>query len=90
VFGVSVCATAFNQTLRKALQNALSGDKDAAEIAERVRAGLSYFKSLEPHLQDIVRECYGQATRAALGVGLSLVVWSAVFAWFIREKKLGG
>jgi hypothetical protein len=84
-----MCATAFNQTLRKSLQIALDGDKDAAEIAERVRAGLAYFRGLEPHLRDTVRECYSQATRAALGVGLSLVVWSAVFAWFIREKKLG-
>lgn len=67
----------------------MQGDKDAAEIAERVRAGLSYFKSLEPNLKDIVRECYSQATRAALGVGIGLVVWSAVFAWFIREKRLG-
>ncbi|KAF2823535.1 MFS general substrate transporter [Ophiobolus disseminans] len=87
VFGVSMCATAFNQTLRKSLQNSLEGD-DAAEIAERVRAGLSYFRSLEPHIQDIVRECYGQATRAALAVGISLVAGSALFAWFIREKKL--
>jgi hypothetical protein len=85
-----MCATAFNQTLRKSLRVALDGDKDAAEIAERVRAGLWYFRSLEPHLRDIVKECYSQATRAALGVGLGLVVWSAVFAWFIREKRLGG
>lgn len=84
-----MCATAFNQTLRNSLQVALDGDKDAAEIAERVRAGLSYFRGLEPHLKDIVRECYSQATRAAFGVGLALVVWSAVFAWFIREKRLG-
>jgi hypothetical protein len=84
-----MCATAFNQTLRKSLQVALDGDKDAAEIAERVREGLSYFRGLEPHLRDIVRECYSQATRAALGVGLGIVVWSAVFAWFIREKRLG-
>jgi predicted MFS family arabinose efflux permease len=89
VFGVSMCATAFNQTLRKSLHVALDGDKDAAEIAERVREGLSYFRGLEPHLRDIVRECYSQATRAALGVGLAIVVWSAVFAWFIREKRLG-
>jgi hypothetical protein len=89
VFGVSMCATAFNQTLRKSLERALRGDADAAEIAERVRAGMSYFRSLEPHLKDVVRDCYGEATRAALGVGIGLVTGSAVFAWFIREKKLG-
>ncbi|KAH7079173.1 major facilitator superfamily domain-containing protein [Paraphoma chrysanthemicola] len=89
VFGVSMCATAFNQTLRKSLRLALDGDKDAAEIAERVRAGLAYYRSLEPHLQDIVRECYSEATQAALGVSLGLVAGSALFAWFIREKKLG-
>ncbi|KAF2032176.1 MFS general substrate transporter [Setomelanomma holmii] len=90
VFGVSMCATAFNQTLRKSLQRALDGDKDAAEIAERVRAGLSYYRSLEPHLKEIVRECYSEATRAALGVSVGLVAGSALFAWSIREKKLGG
>lgn len=88
VFGVSMCATAFNQTLRKSLQAALSGDDEAAEIAERVRASLSFFKSLEPGLQGVVRECYERSTRAALGVSLGLVLWSAVSAWFIREKRL--
>lgn len=89
VFGISMCATAFNQTLRRALQAALHGDKDAEEIAERVRAGLSYFRGLEPHLKDVVRECYGQATRAALGVSIGFVAGSAVLAWFIKEKRLG-
>jgi hypothetical protein len=84
-----MCATAFNQTLRKSLHTALEGSKDAAEIAEGVRAGLSYFRSLEPHLKEIVKECYGEATRAALGVSITLVAGSAFFAWFIREKKLG-
>lgn len=89
VFGVSMCATAFNQTLRKSLQAALRGDADAEEIAERVRASLSYFRSLEPGLKEAVRECYGQSTRAALGVSVGLVVGSAVSAWFVREKRLG-
>ncbi|KAF2132299.1 multidrug resistance protein fnx1 [Dothidotthia symphoricarpi CBS 119687] len=88
VFGISMCATAFNQTLRKSLQSALNGDKDAEEIAERVRASLSYFKSLEPHLKEIVKECYGDATRAALGVSIVLVAGSSFFAWFIKEKRL--
>jgi hypothetical protein len=88
VFGISVCATAFNQVLRSSLAASLGGNKDADEIAERVRAGLAYYRSLEPHLQEIVQECYGKATRAALGVGLVLVAGSAIFAWAIREKRL--
>lgn len=89
VFGISLCATAFNQTLRKTLESALNGDEDAGKIAERVRESLSYFRSLNPELQGVVRECYGQATRAALGVGIGMVAGSAFFAWFIREKRLG-
>lgn len=84
-----MCATAFNQTLRSGLRAALNGNNDADEIAERVRAGLAYYRSLEPHLQEIVRECYGQATRAALGVSVVLVAGSAICAWVIREKRLG-
>ncbi|KAK7180133.1 hypothetical protein DPSP01_012283 [Paraphaeosphaeria sporulosa] len=89
VFGISMCATAFNQTLRKTLETALSGDENAREIAERVRSSLAYFRNLEPELKEIVRECYSKSARAALAVSLGLVVGSAVFAWFIREKRLG-
>ncbi len=88
VFGVSMSATAFNQTLRKSLSAALKDGEDAEELAKRVRAGLSYFRSLEPHLKEIVRTCYADASRAAFGVAVLLAVSSAVFAWFIREKKL--
>jgi hypothetical protein len=88
VFGISMCATAFNTTLRKTLKVALDGDKDAEEIAMRVRESLMYFRSLEPVTREIVRECYGKSTRAALGVSLGMVAGSAFFAWFIREKKL--
>jgi hypothetical protein len=84
-----MCATAFNQTLRSSLTSALSGDNSAEEIAERVRASLAYYRSLEPHLQEIVRECYAQATRVALGVSLVLVAGSAICAWGIKEKRLG-
>ncbi|KAF2192263.1 MFS general substrate transporter [Zopfia rhizophila CBS 207.26] len=88
VFGISMCATAFNQTLKKTLSSTLNGDKDAAEIAERVRESLSYFRSLEPEIREVVKECYARSTRAALGVGIGMVAGSAFFAWFIREKKL--
>lgn len=88
VFGISMCATAFNQMLRRSLTAALDGNKDAAEIADRVRASISYFRSLDPAMKATVKECYGKATRASLLVGVGLVVWSAVFAWFINEKSL--
>ncbi|KAF1974368.1 MFS general substrate transporter [Bimuria novae-zelandiae CBS 107.79] len=90
VFGIAMCATAFNQTLRKTLGAALGGSEDANEIAERVRSSLAYFRSLEPELKEVVRECYSKSSRAALTVSMGLVVGSAVFSWFIREKKLGG
>ena len=89
VVGISMCATAFNQTLRKTLEAALAGDEDAKEIAERVRSSLAYFRSLEPGLKEVVRECYSQSTRAALTVSVCITVGSAVLAWFIREKRLG-
>lgn len=90
VFGISMCATAFNQILRQSLASALHGSADADKIAKGVRAGLSYFRSLDPELKEIVRECYGKATRAALSVSLGLVVCSAVAAYFIKEKSLEG
>lgn len=88
VVGVSLCATAFNNTLRKTLENALSGDENAKDIAERVRSSLAYFRGLKPEVKEIVRECYGKSARAALAVSLGMVAGSAVFAWFIREKRL--
>lgn len=83
-----MCATAFNTTLRKTLEVALNGDTDAEDIAMRVRESLKYFRSLEPVTREIVRECYGKSTRAALGVSMGMVAGSAFFAWFIREKRL--
>jgi hypothetical protein len=89
VFGVSMGATAFNQTLRNSLRAALHGDEHAVEIADRVRESLAYFRSLEPELKEVVSECYYKSTRAALGVSLALAVGSAFFSWFIKEKHLG-
>lgn len=89
VFGVSMCATAFNQVLRKSLQEALKGDKNAGEIADRVRQSLSYLRELDPVLREIVVDCYGKGVRAAIAVSVVMVLGSSFFAWFIREKKLG-
>ncbi|KAF2752063.1 MFS general substrate transporter [Sporormia fimetaria CBS 119925] len=88
VFGVSMCATAFNQTLRRGLREALGEGEEADEVARKVRESLRFLRGLEPGVREVVRECYARSTRAALGVGLGMVVGSAVFAGFIREKRL--
>lgn len=88
VFGVSISATFFNQALRTHLKSKLNSGKDAAKIAERVRQSLSYIRTLEPSVREIVRDCYGKSTRAAFGVSVMLVAGSAFFAWLIREKRL--
>ena len=74
--------------LRWQLIGKLSSGKDAAKIAERVRQSLSYIRTLEPSMREIVRDCYGKSTRAAFGVNVLLVAGSAFFAWFIKEKRL--
>lgn len=89
VFGISMLATAFNLSLQRFLRNALRGDADADEIALKVRQSLAFIKTLDPKVQEVVVECYARSTMIALSVGVGLVVGSAVFAWFIREKRLG-
>lgn len=89
VFGVSMCATALNQVLRSSLHSALKGDKDAEKIAERVRESLSYLRQLDPALKEIVVDCYSKGARAAISVSIVFTFGSALFAWFVREKKLG-
>ncbi|OCL15237.1 MFS general substrate transporter [Glonium stellatum] len=88
VFGVSISATFANQALRTYLEDKLRDGKDAAKIAERVRQSLSYIKTLEPGVKEIVRDCYGKSTRTAFWVSVVFVAGSAFFAWFIREKRL--
>ncbi|KAF2270942.1 vacuolar basic amino acid transporter 2 [Lojkania enalia] len=88
VFGVSITATAFNQTLRKTLKAALNGE-DAEVISDRVRESITYIRTLDPEIREIVKECYEKGTRSALMVGLGLVAGCAFFSWFIKEKRLG-
>ncbi|KAF2196292.1 MFS general substrate transporter [Delitschia confertaspora ATCC 74209] len=88
VFGISMCATAFNQFLRKYLRDALSGSADADEIALKVRESLLYIKTLEPALRELVRDCYAKSARMAIAVSVGVLFGSTVCSWFIREKRL--
>ena len=76
VVGLSLSATVVQQSLRTQLRDRLSSGKDADKIVQRVRESLDYVKTLEPHIQEIVRRCYGAATRD----GFTLMLCIAFFA----------
>ncbi len=88
--GVALSATASNQMLRAKLIQELGAGKDAEEIIRKVRQSLSYIRTLEPGVRDVVRRCYGASTRAAFALEVGLVAGAAVSAWFVREKALTG
>lgn len=76
VVGLSLSATVVQQTLRSQLRDRMSNGKDADQIIERVRESLDYVKTLEPEVREIVRQCYGAATRNGFGLMLGLVAFA--------------
>ncbi|MCJ1341756.1 hypothetical protein MMC09_007053 [Bachmanniomyces sp. S44760] len=88
VIGLSLSATVVQQSLRMQLRDRLKSGKDAEEIVKSVRESLDYIKTLEPDVREIVRQCYGTATRAGFGLMLGIVAFAMFSSFFIREKKL--
>lgn len=92
VFGVSMSATVANQALRNNLANEIPKlglpEKQANEIADRVRLSLAYLRRLEPRVRALVADCYARSTTAAFVLEIGLVAGAAISAWFIREKAL--
>jgi MFS family permease len=86
--GVSLTSTAANQTMRTALVKRLQGGADAESIIEGVRRSLSYLKTLDPSIREIVRQCYMLSTRAAFILDTCIVLGAAISAWMICEKSL--
>ncbi len=60
---LSLSASIVQQSLRDQLQQQLNSGKDAQEIVRRVRQSLDYVKTLEPAVQEAIRQCYAVATR---------------------------
>jgi hypothetical protein len=86
--GVSLSATAVQQSLRTQLRSSLKSGKEADKIVDKVRHSLDYIKKLEPHTREIVMKCYQKATSASFGLSIAFVVASLVASFWIREKKL--
>lgn len=78
VVGLSVSATVVQQSLRSQLQERLKSGADAENIVQRVRESLDYLKVLEPATREVVRQCYGAATRAGFGLMLGIVSFAAI------------
>ena len=76
VIGLSLSATVVQQSLRMQLRDRLKSGKDAEEIVKSVRESLDYIKTLEPDVREIVRQCYGTATRAGFGLMLGIVAFA--------------
>ena len=93
VFGISMSATVANQALRKNLAQDLPKlgipEKEAIEIADRVRESLRYLRELDPKVRALVADCYARSTTAAFTLEIGLVAGAAISAWFIKEKALG-
>lgn len=60
---LALSASVIQQSLRSQLQEQLSSGKDADEIVRRVRESLDYVKTLNPTVQEAVRQCYASSTR---------------------------
>ncbi|KAH0559400.1 hypothetical protein GP486_004085 [Trichoglossum hirsutum] len=88
VIGVSLSATVVQESLRTQLRGALKSGKEADEIVKHVRESLDYIKTLEPGIKEVVRNCYGKATRASFILSMFIAAGAAASSLFIREKKL--
>jgi MFS family permease len=78
VVGLSLSATVVQQTLRTELRDHMNDSKDADQIVKRVRESLDYVKTLDPELREIVRRCYGTATRNGFAFMLGTVSLAAL------------
>jgi hypothetical protein len=66
------------QSLKTQLRDRLNGGKDVDEIVRRVRESLDYIKTLEPAVAAVVRQCYGEATRAAFACMAGIVTCAMI------------
>ena len=78
VVGLSLAATVVQQSLRIQLQSTLKRGQEADDIVKNVRESLEYVRGLSPQLQEIVRQCYGSATRHGFFFLSILVLCAAI------------
>ena len=78
VVGLSLSATVVQQVLRNQLQDHLGSGENTDKIVENVRQSLDFINTLSPEMADMVRKCYGSATRAGFGFLIGVVTLAAI------------
>lgn len=86
VIGLSLTATVVQQSLRTQLRERLQSDSDAEETVKRVRESLDYIKTLGPEKREIIRHCYGQATRGAFGLVIGMTAFAMLSSCKLDES----
>ena len=87
VIGISLSSTVVQQSLRECLLSELGTGDEVNEVIQRVRWSLSYIWTLEPEQRDIVRTCYGHATRSGFILMIGILGFATISSFFIREKR---
>lgn len=78
IVGLSLTSTVVQQVLRVQLAQKLRDGDASDQLAKQVRQSLDVIKTLDPAVQKIVRDCYGQAVRAGYGFLIGFVILSAL------------
>ncbi|KAG7010080.1 hypothetical protein G7Y79_00001g003520 [Physcia stellaris] len=78
VVGISLTSTVVQQALRHQLQEKLGSSDDAATIMRNVRESLEYLKTLDPAIQELIRQCYGNAITAGFGLLIAIASLAAI------------
>lgn len=89
VMGLTLSSTVIQQSLRTGLRSALRDVEDIDKIVDNIRQSLDYIRNLEPHVKQLVRECYGRAISHGFGSMATIAFFALISAFFIREAKLG-
>lgn len=88
VIGLSLSSTVVQQLLRERLRSDLRDSKDIDQIVDGVRESLDFIKKLDPHVAQIVRNCYGWSTNKGFAFMVGIVFFALFSACFMRESKL--
>ena len=76
--GLSIFSAISQQVLRSRLQKEFAGSEDAEEIVKRIRRSLDFVETLEPRVQILVRDAYGEAIRTVFAVIVGVLAMAAV------------